>query len=183
MATRTNLFVLTCACWIGFFTPPVRADLPPGAYDELKKQATEVYQVQITEVRRTANQGPDMLGFICRARILTVERTATERKPGNEVRFESYYVLPQAWRTGFTGPQSPPLLKAGWQGRVYLNATADENLLEIAAYGKSFEPTAGSSSARPSGPSVGSSGPIVGSTGPSTGGSNRQPPTRSRRRR
>lgn len=119
MNTRSPCLVLACAC-LGLLPPTsLRAELPPGAYAQLKKEAQEVFQLRIQQVKRTKNPGPDIQGFVCQAEILAVERSKAGHKKGDQIRFRSYYVPPSAWRNGFSGPQSPPLLQPGWQGRVY----------------------------------------------------------------
>jgi hypothetical protein len=119
----------------------LRAELPPGTYEKLKKEAQEVLQLRITKVTQSEEGEPDIPRFICDAQILAVERSKAGHKKGDEIRFHSYHVTEKALRQGFAGPQSPPLLKAGWTGRVYLNAMEGEEELDLAAYGQSFEPT------------------------------------------
>jgi hypothetical protein len=137
---RVKTLAKTLAAAIVISAGSAYAELPPGAYEQLLKQATEVYQVRLKLVQQTANQGPSMHGFLCEAQIVAVERSKSSRKPGDVVRFQSYYVLPEAWQRGFSGPKSPPLLHAGWTGRIYLKPGMKQGELELAAYGRSFVP-------------------------------------------
>jgi hypothetical protein len=140
MNARTTIFALAVVGALGLSSGLLRAELPPGAYEQLKKEAPEVYQLRIQSVKQTANEGPDIQGFRCEAEILAVERSKAGRKKGDVVQFHSYYVSPQARQRDFVGPQSLPLLKAGWTGRVYLKPSEIIAGLDLAAYGRSFEP-------------------------------------------
>ena len=121
-------------------TTVARAELPPGAYEQLLKDAQEVYRLRVDKVESTEGDPSGVEHFVCDADVLAVERSQTGRQPGDKIRFATYYVPPEVWRRGFAGPKSPPLLKAGWQGTVYLNPPREGSDLELAAYGRSFFP-------------------------------------------
>jgi len=117
-----------------------RAELPPGAYEELLKDATEVYQLRIEKVDQQPDQKSGVQNFLCTAKIIAVDRSTVGRQAGDTIQFATYFVPPEVSRRGFVGPQSPPLLKAGWEGRVYLNSPTEGTTLQLAAYGRSFVP-------------------------------------------
>ena len=116
----------------------VHAELPPGAYKKLKKEAKEVLQLQVVKIRK-GRQDESVQYFVCDAKVVAVERSAAGHMKGDAIQFETYYVYDRS--RGFAGPQSPPRLKVDWYGRVYLNPSVDEDseVLSLAAYGQSFE--------------------------------------------
>jgi hypothetical protein len=140
MNARFQIFALAAFGVLALSCGLLYAELPPGTYDQLKKEAPEVYQLKVLSVKPAANEGPGIQGFRCKAQILEVVRTKSGRKKGDVVQFHSYYVPPEVWKKGFVGPQSPPLLKAGWTGWIYLKPPVEGDLLDLAAYGRSFEP-------------------------------------------
>ena len=125
-------FVVTASC--GFAS----AELPPGAYKELKREAKEVLQLQVTKVRKV-REDESVQYFICEATVVAVERSAAGHKKGDSIQFETFYVYDKSH--GFAGPQSPPRLQVEWSGRVYLNPPVEDHTeaLSLAAYGQSFE--------------------------------------------
>ena len=120
-------------------TTQLWAKLPPGMYTSLKKEATEVLILQVTKVIKTDKSNHGIDDYQCEARVVSVDRSMQGIKQGQIIRFSSYHVTSQARRSGFVGPTSPPLLRPGWYGRIYLNKGRKENLLEPAAYGQSFQ--------------------------------------------
>ena len=123
------------------------AELPPGTYETLKKEAKEVLQIEVTKVTRlkgdTENEDSQD-NYQCEARVNKVVRSEHGYKPGAKIKFATWWVDPKAG-SGFAGPAIPPRIQAGWRGRVYLNPDeaqqdkADAGILTLAAYGKSFE--------------------------------------------
>ena len=102
-------------------------------------------ELDIIPTSRSENLGrirPDstalLLGWLIRSLL-----TTAGHRVGETIQFESYYITRQALQNGWVGPQSPPLLNPGWEGRVYLKPHHSGSGLTIAAYGKSFEPVAG----------------------------------------
>lgn len=143
------------------FSTTARAELPPGAYEQLLKEAQEVYRVRIDNVAPTKNDADGVQHFVCDAQILAVERSKADRRPGDPIRFATYYVPPHVAQRGFAGPKSPPLVTAGWRGTVYLNRPQEGNVLQLAAYGRSFVPSGFMASAPPRPDSSGALGIIV----------------------
>ena len=114
------------------------AELPPGAYKKLKKEAKEVLQLQVVNIRKL-RQDESVQYFICDAKVVAVERSAAGHQKNDSIQFETFYVYDRSG--GFAGPQSPPRLRVNWRGRVYLNPPVDDGskVLSLAAYGQSFE--------------------------------------------
>lgn len=112
-------------------------ELPPGSYEKLKNEASEVLKVEILNVQTN----PPDKNVIFTARVIEVKRSKTQLKKGQDIRIHSYH-----WTVPYRGPVNPPLLAKGWSGIVYLNkgtnqpgAEDKENDYCIAAYGRSFE--------------------------------------------
>ncbi len=138
---RGGILVAGILAVLGVRPDIVRADIAPEMYIQLKREAEEVLQIKITKVTRVRDEIPGVLSFRIEANIDKVERSKAGYQAGETVEFESWYVTPAAWRSGFSGPQSPPLLQTGWQGRIYLSPNHfGEGGLTPAAYGRSFEP-------------------------------------------
>lgn len=140
MPTLKSLYALVSLVSIAVLVTPAQAELPPGAYDELKRDAQELLQIRIVRVREKEPISADMRNFECTATVVRVERTKSRLAAGATIRFDSYYVSPAAFQRGFAGPASPPLLAAGWQGMVYLNREEGKQDYTLAAYGRSFTP-------------------------------------------
>ncbi len=121
------------------------AELPPGAYEQMLKEAPEVYQVVVDKVVPQSASESGVENYLCDAKITAVERSQLGRKSGDTIQFSSYYVPPQLAQRGFVGPQSPPLLKSGWEGKIYFSAPSEGTTLKPAAYGRSFVPSSSNS--------------------------------------
>jgi hypothetical protein len=135
-------FILGIAVVYSYIVLPVctRAELPPGAYEELLRNAEEVLDLRITKVTQTATDADNQL-YLCDATVLGVERSKSGIKRGDTIQFESYYVPEAVRRRGWGGPKVPPRLSAGQTWRVSLNATEEAGKpFALAAYGRSFQP-------------------------------------------
>jgi hypothetical protein len=117
-----------------------RAELPPGAYEELKKDASEVLTVKILKVKTPEGRKGHFL-VLFTAEVLGVTRSKSGVVKGQTITIASYHVTEKARKEGFVGPRIPPLLSAGWEGKVYLNKEQEKKAYDIAAYGESFEET------------------------------------------
>jgi hypothetical protein len=117
-----------------------RAELPPGAYEELKKNASEVMTVKILKVQTPEGKKGHFHVFFT-AKVLEVTRSKSGVEKGQTVRIASYHVTEKARKEGFVGARIPALLPVGWEGKVYLNKNQDKQVYDIAAYGESFEET------------------------------------------
>jgi hypothetical protein len=117
-----------------------RAELPPGAYEELKKNASDVMTVKILKVETPEGKKGHFHVFYT-AKVLEVTRSTSGVELGQTLRIASYHVTEKARKEGFVGPKIPPLLRKGWEGTVYLNKSQDKQVFDIAAYGESFEET------------------------------------------
>ncbi len=112
------------------------AVLPPGATDDLKKNATDKIRVQITKVEKLpASKNPKgYMKLLYTAKVIKVDRTKSGVKVGTTIKIDAYH-----WTVPFAGPTNPPLLKKGWKGGIYLNAVdAKTGKFKLAAYGDSF---------------------------------------------
>jgi hypothetical protein len=136
-ATTFGVFVMSL-CVV--CTTTLHAELPPGAYEELLKEATEVLDVRITKVMDASATPTDQPQLICDATVLAVKRSKSGIKQGETIQFNSYYVTDAARQRGWAGPKIPPRLSVGQVWRISLKAGEDGKPFELAAYGRSFQP-------------------------------------------
>lgn len=132
--------VVACAVSVGgsWSGPGARAEIAPGQYEQLKRDAPEVLGIVVRKVKKL-RQEEFRVTLEVEADVRSVERSKQGLKPGASLTFRSYYVPPEAFQRGFTGPQSPPRLEPGWSGTAYLSDEASPGTLGPAAYGQSFE--------------------------------------------
>jgi hypothetical protein len=130
--------VLIAAVGLSVALVTARAELPPGAYEELKKNASEVMTVKILKVE-TPEGKKGHFQVLFTAKVMEVTRSKSGVEKGQTLRIASYHVTEKARKQGFVGPRIPRLLPVGWEGRVYLNKKQDKTVYDIAAYGESFE--------------------------------------------
>jgi hypothetical protein len=114
----------------------VSAELPDEVYRQLLSEAPELLHLRIDDVEEVHSDG-DTISYKVTATVDKVERTGRGYKRGDQLIFDSYYVLPGARQRGFVGPKSPPKLYKGWAGWVFLSEEFG-NRLSPAAYGRSF---------------------------------------------
>ncbi len=119
---------------------PSHAELPPGTYEKLKKNASEVLTIRILKIETPEGRVGHFQVFFT-AKVLGVTRSKSGVKIGQTLRIASYHVTEEARKQGFVGPRIPPLLPGGWEGKAYLNKKQDKKLFDLAAYGESFEAT------------------------------------------
>lgn len=105
------------------------AELPPGSYDKLRKEAQEALIIEVTDVTTTLVAGGTNQ-VIVKAKVLAVERSTAGLKKGDSIRiqYETHPPMP--------GPKPIPLLKAEEILPAFLNAKG--RAYEPAAHGWSF---------------------------------------------
>ena len=115
-------------------------ELPPGSYEKMKEDASEVLKVEILSVQKKPSD-ENCTTVIFTAKAIEIRRSGTQLKKGQDIRIHSYH-----FETPRRGPANPPLLAEGWRGVVYLNKGTGQPGYEgkkddycIAAYGRSFE--------------------------------------------
>ncbi len=106
----------------------------------ITKNASEVLTVNILKVETPEGRKGHFL-VLFTAEVLGVTRSKSGVVKGQTITIASYHVTEEARKEGFVGPRIPPLLSAGWEGKVYLNKKQDKKAYDIAAYGESFEET------------------------------------------
>ena len=128
-------YLITCICLaLVVAAESALAELPPGAYENLKTNATDVLMVKITKVEMQKGQGV-FQDIVYTAEVLKVDRSKSGRKVGDTIQISSYRLRSPS----FEGPRIPSLLKTGWTGKAYLNAAKGNAGHRLAAYGESFE--------------------------------------------
>ena len=133
-----SALVAAVALFAGIATS--RAELPPGTYEKLKENASEVLTVKVLKVETPEGREGHFL-VLFTAKVLRITRSKSGVVKGRTITIASYHVTEKARKEGFVGPRIPPLLSPGWKGRVYLNKKQDKKAYDIAAYGESFEET------------------------------------------
>lgn len=126
------------------FPSQLFAELPPGAYEQLQKEAKEVYSVKVTKTVKADAKTEMHIYYKVYAKVLSVERSAQGRKPGDEIVFLTC-VVPRTALKNYSGPRMPGKVPNTWKGKVWLNPSTSEwetklAPLVIAAYAKSFKP-------------------------------------------
>jgi hypothetical protein len=113
-------------------------ELPPTVYRELQKEAPEVLEIKVTDVKSTKHAG-DNLGTnwteTVTASVVKVVRSKSGCKVGDsvEIRYERLEPAP-----GWVGPSPAPQLTKGWEGPAFLTKSEDDSF-SIAARGFSFQ--------------------------------------------
>jgi len=135
MITLNRTLIAVAIAVAAICASTARAELPPGAYESLLKEAQEVVDLKVTKVSPSSPADQNMQHFTVDATVTGVERSKAGIKPGDKIQFDSYLVL-----RPLAGPMPPPKLQDGWTGKVYLNAPREGNVYDLAAYGRSFVP-------------------------------------------
>ena len=89
------------------------AELPPGTYETLKKEAKEVLQIEVTKVTRLngdAKTEDPQINYQCEAKVVKVIRSEKGYKPGDKIEFATWWVDPKAG-SGFAGAAIPPRIQ------------------------------------------------------------------------
>ena len=117
------------------------AELAPGAYDELKSQASEYVKVEILNVDTQDSETVCKIEVTYSVRVIEIIRSKSDLQVDDEIIIHSYRREETTSCTdGWAGPRVPDLLNAGWEGNAYLNPSDMANgEFDIAAYGQSFE--------------------------------------------
>jgi hypothetical protein len=125
---------------------PANAELPPGAYDELKSQASEYIKITILSVKSEESENNCEIEITYAAKVTDVHRSDSVLRADDEITIHSYdRKETPSCMDGWGGPQIPDLLSVGWLGNAYLNPSdSTKGEFDIAAYGQSFEEIDGS---------------------------------------
>lgn len=143
-ARSLALFGLTACLWVGSIgsgSGPgigarVRAELPPGSYDNLRLNAPEALVIEVMNVGRKLST-QNGTAVIVQAKVLTVERSKTGLKKGDLISIH-YTRMEQS---GVVGPRQVPLLEKGGIYPAFLQKGTKGKIYAPAAYGDSFKMT------------------------------------------
>lgn len=115
----------------------LQAELPPFVYDEMKRNATEVFNVQIVEAPKAkAVVRGKRQQITYEAKVLRVIRTKSRIKSGGAIVIQSYHY---AFGLGEVGPSNPRRLKKNDVVLAYLTKGEKGDEFHVAAGGHSFE--------------------------------------------
>jgi len=115
----------------------VQAELPPDVYDEMKRNAPEVFLVRIEEAAKNkiVVRGKRQL-FAYEAKVLHVFRTKSRIRPGGSIVIQSQHHI---FGPGEVGPSNPRKLKEKDIVLTYLVKGGKVDEFRTAAGGYSFE--------------------------------------------
>jgi len=135
-----SIVLFLCILTFSFYSPTF-AELPPGAYDELKSNASEYIKIEIITVKAEEGDIICNIDVIYQAKVAKVYRSDFGLQAGDTITIHSYdREDTPSCTNGWGGPQIPDLLSAGWIGNAYLNPSdTTKGEFDIAAYGQSFE--------------------------------------------
>ncbi len=114
-----------------------RAELPPAVYDEMKREAPEVFLVRIEEAAKNkiVVRGKQQQ-FTYEAKVLRVFRTRSRIRPGGAIVIQSQHHI---FGPGEVGPSNPRKLKEKDTVLAYLVKGGKVDEFRTAAGGHSFE--------------------------------------------
>ena len=118
---------------------PARAELPPGSYDALRRDAEEALIIEVEAVH-TKEVRAGMTNVMVEARVVAVERSRAGLKKHGKltIRYESVDRAKLA--TPMAGPRTLPVLRKGESYPAFLKDMG-KGEFEPAAYGESFAMT------------------------------------------
>jgi hypothetical protein len=122
-----------------------RAELPPYVYQELQKEAPELLQIEVLDSKKKPSpadksraDGARFYHVELTAKVLEVERTDSNLKPGDVIRI-AYGRTERPKNSGWVGPSEIPVLKKGVVSTAYLGKGEESDVYSPAARGFSFE--------------------------------------------
>lgn len=114
MKTLSSLVFLACL----LISLPVRAELPPSAYEAMQAKAPELLKIEVLRVDVEPGEEPSQQKIHIVAMVSDVTRTASELKP-NDVINITYTVTERP--KGWVGPGQVPIPVAKDQTIAYLS--------------------------------------------------------------
>lgn len=122
-----RILALCCGLLLPAFAS---AELPPGSYDQLRREAEEAVVIQVTSVRVERNG--DYKQVTLGARVLRVGRSQSGLAQGDTITIKYEVSM-----VPFPGPRPVPILNKGQTYPAFLRSRG--NSYEPAAYGMSFD--------------------------------------------
>jgi len=114
---------------------PLRAELPPSAYEAMQREASEVLRINVLNVQETASENPAVTDVNVVAEVLKVGRSAAKLNPGDMITI-TYHIADHP--SGWVGPGEIPLLKDMTESIAYLKPVPETNEYTPAAGAMSF---------------------------------------------
>lgn len=152
-----NRQMILCAAICGVlatcFLQNIEAALSPEKVARMKTAATDVFEIEVVEVKFD-NEKAIKTNTLITAKIVDVVRAESAAARGETIEIESYEVDGDKLTEGadekkivefidaVIAPMSPPKIRGGWRGKVYLKANASDaapKRFHLAAFGHSFE--------------------------------------------
>ncbi|WAC17938.1 hypothetical protein OVA24_11875 [Luteolibacter sp. SL250] len=128
--------LLGAAGAVAAIVTPLRAELPPQVYDDLRNKAAEVLRIRVDQVDSKPKGFLDRSSYTetVRATVTGVTRTGSGVKEGDSITITYHRPVPAK---GWVGPSPPPQLKQGWKYTAYLGRN-EGGTFGISARGMSF---------------------------------------------
>jgi len=127
MTIMSQRLIALCCC---FVLPALAyAELPPGTYDQLRREAEEAVMIQVTSVRVERNA--DYKNVTLGARVLRVGRSKSGLAKDDNITIKYEVSM-----VPFPGPRPVPILNKNQTYPAFLRSNG--GLYEPAAYGMSF---------------------------------------------
>ncbi len=119
------------------------AELPPHAYDDMKKKTPELLTIRVIDVAIDSTVEKDRSGndvvvknITAKSTIQSVKKTSTKKRRGNSITI-NYTVRIHDPNSGWVGPSQIPIIEKNTRYTSFLRYVKDE---------KSYAPSAGSHS-------------------------------------
>lgn len=115
---------------------PLRANLPPSAYEAMQQAAAEALQIEVLRVETEPGTQLDEEVICLTAVVTRVERSASGLQAGDSI--QVVYTLKMG-ADGRPQPGQPPALEEGFSGSAFLQREPDSPIYHPAALALSFE--------------------------------------------
>lgn len=110
---------------------PTFAELPPHAYEDMKKKSKEYLVISVVEVSIDSTSEKDRSGndvliqnVTIKSKIQSVKKTSSKRRKGNTITI-TYEVREHDPKSGWVGPSQIPVLEKKTRYQAYLRAVND----------------------------------------------------------
>ena len=135
MTAKSLIGLATLAATFVLMLSSARAELPPGSYDALCKEAQDAIIIEVESVTAKKLKA-GWTDVVLTARVVHVERSKAALKNGARItiRYESR----DPTKVNIPGPRPVPVLKKGETYPAFLNGNEGTKVFEPAAFGESF---------------------------------------------
>ena len=152
MKRRTVCCVMILSALTMYVARQTEGAISPSRVAEMKRAASDVFQIEVFEVK-VDNEKEIKSNTLIKAKIVEVVRSSDPVTRGDWIEIESYEVYPDRLRPepnedelakfidAVFCPMSPPVIRSGWKGKVFLKAKGVKDTTKrfaLAVFGHSF---------------------------------------------